>query len=66
MQTTARVIADECAVVGMTYNVHVDTTIDARVERGSTSLSEQIGLTVDGGEAAIPWAAVLVSGRDEL
>lgn len=62
----ARVIVDECVIVGLTFNVHVDTTIDATVERGSTSLSEQIRLTVDGGEAAIPWAAVLVSGRDEL
>ena len=62
----ARVILDECVVVGLNFDVQVDTTFDAVVDRGSTSLSERICLSVDGGEAAIPWPEVLVSGRDEL
>ena len=62
----ARVIVDECVVVGLTFEVDVDTTFDAVVDRGGKSLSERIRLTVHGGEAAIPWREVLVSERDEL
>ena len=51
----ARVIVDECVVVGLTFEVDVDTTFDAVVDRGGKSLSERIHLTVHGGEAAIPW-----------
>ena len=53
----ARVIVDECVVVGLTF--------DAVVDREAGSLSERISLRVHGGEAAIPWAEVLDSGRDE-
>ena len=59
-------IVDECVVVGLNFDVQIDTTMYTAVDAASTSLSKQIGLSVDSGEAAIPWAAVLVSGRDEL
>ena len=62
----AQVIVDECVVVGLNFDVQIDTTMYTAVDAASTSLSEQIGLSVDNGEAAIPRAAVLVSGRDEL
>ena len=62
----ARVIVDECVIVGLKSEVHVERAFDAKIDRGGKSQSEQIRLTVHGGEAAIPWADVLVSGRDEL
>ena len=61
----ARVIVDECVIVGLTFEVDIDTTFEAVVDRGAGRLSERISLRVHGGEAAIPWAEVLDSGRDE-
>ena len=61
----ARVMVDECVVVGLTFEVEIDTTFDVVVDEGARSLSERISLKLHGGEAAIPWAEILDSGRDE-
>lgn len=68
----ARVIIDECVIVGLNFEVQVNTTfevlvnptLDVEGDRGGTNLSERSSLTVHGGEAAIPWAEVLASDRD--
>ena len=57
----ARVIVDECRVVGLVFQGQIDATFDSVVDRGAGSLSERIHLRVDAGEAAIPWPEVLVS-----
>ena len=62
----ARVILDECVIVGLRSHVHVETTHEAKNTSGRPSQSERIRLTVHSGEAAIPWADVLASGRAEL
>ena len=55
----ARVIVDECVVVGLTFEVDIYTTFKTAVDRGAGSLSERISLRLRGGEAAIPWAEIL-------
>ena len=60
----ARMIADECVIAGLTYEVDIDSTFAAAVDRGDKSFSQQVDLTVHGGEAAIPWDEVLDSGRE--
>ena len=61
----ARVIVDECVIVGLTFGVDIDTMFDAVLDRESGSFSERISLRLHGGQAAIPWAEALDSGRDE-
>ena len=58
----ARVIVDECVVVGLVFQGQIDATFYPVVDRGTENLSERIHLRVDAGEAAIPWPEVLVSG----
>ena len=59
----AGVIFDECAVAGLTYEIRVNSEFDIATDPGDVSISQQIGLSVDGGEAAIPWDSVLTAGR---
>ena len=56
----ARVILDECAVAGLTYEIRVNSEFDVA---GDMSISQRVGLIVDVGEAAIPWDDVLTAGR---
>ena len=56
----ARVILDECVVAGLTYEIRVNSEYNVA---GDMSISQRVGLIVDGGEAAIPWDDVLTAGR---
>ncbi len=60
----ARVIVDECVVVGLTYEVDLDSTFDVAATRADVSSSQRIKLTLDAGEAAIPWDDVLAYGLE--
>ena len=59
----ARVILDECALVGLTYKIRVNSEFDVATDPGDVSISQRIGLSVEGGEDAIPWDGVLAAGR---
>ena len=59
----ARVILDECAVAGLTYEIRVNSEFDVATDPGDVSISQRIDLSVEGGEAAIPWDGVLTAGR---
>ena len=54
-----RVIIDECEVAGLTYEIHVNTTFNVTVDQRGLRNSEDIGLRLVVGEAAIPWDRVL-------
>ena len=61
----ARMILDECVVAGLTYEIRVETefdAIDATIDPGDVSISQQIDVSVVGGESAIPWDDVLTAG----
>ena len=60
----ARAIVDECVIVGLQFQPHVAATLDVEGDGRRTNLSQRNGLTVDVGEAAIPWPEVLASDRD--
>ena len=55
---------DECVIVGLQFQPHVAATLDVEGDGRRTNLSQRNGLTVDVGEAAIPWPEVLASDRD--
>ena len=60
----ARVIVDECVIAGLAYEIHVQTTYDVVTDGGDASVSQHLGLRVEGGEAAIPWNDVLAAGAN--
>ena len=60
----ARVIADECVVAGLNYKVNIDTTFDVEWGGGDARRSQQVHLSLEGGESAVPWDAVLRAGED--
>lgn len=59
----ARVIVDECVVAGLTYETDNDTTIHVTSDQGVEKYSTHIHLSLDAGEAAIPWDRVLAVGK---
>ena len=59
----ARVIVDECVIVGLSYEIHVNSTFAGVANRGHR-WSEMIRLSVVGKENAIPWDQVLTAGTD--
>lgn len=59
----ARVIVDECVVVGLSYEIHVSSTFASVANLGGR-WSEKIRLSVVGEENAIPWDQVLTAGTD--
>ena len=59
----ARVILDECVVAGLTSEIRVNSEFNVATDPGGVSTSQRIDLSVNGGEAAIPWDAVLTAGR---
>lgn len=60
----ARVIADECVVTGLTYEIQAKATFEVTADRGDVNCLEKICLSVDVGEAAIPWDQVLAAGPE--
>ena len=55
----ARVIVDEGAVAGLTFDLQVDSVFAFTADRRDERWLERVGLRVTGGEAAIPWEQVL-------
>ena len=55
----ARVIADECVVVGLDYGIDIDTTFEFEWEAGHMSASQRVRLGLEGGESSVPWEDVL-------
>ena len=55
----ARVIADECVVVGLDYEIDIDTTFEFEWEAGDMSASQRVHLELEGGESSVPWEDVL-------
>ena len=60
----ARVIADECQLVGLNYNMNIETTIELEGRPGDIHHSQLFQLTIEGGESSVPWDKVLRTGRD--
>ena len=58
----ARVIADECVVVGLNYSIDVDMTWEVLQDKTWREQSQKVHLSLDGREAPIPWDEVLGSG----
>ena len=60
----ARVIADECEVAGLNYDIDIDTTFEFKGQPGDVRTSERIHLKLTGGEGPIPWDEILRVGKD--
>ena len=58
----ARVIADECLVAGLNAEVDMDTTFEVEGKPGDLRTSQQVHLTLEGGESSIPWEELLRVG----
>ena len=50
----ARVIADECVVVGLNYEIDIDATFEMEWKPGDVRTSQRVHLTLEGGESSIP------------
>ena len=55
----ARVIADECVVVGLDYGIDIDTTFEFEWKAGDLSASQRVHLELEGGESSVPWEDLL-------
>ena len=58
----ARVIADECVVVGLNYSIDVDMTWEVDWDKTWREQSQKVHLSLDGREAPVPWDEVLGPG----
>ena len=58
----ARVIADECVVVGLNYSIDVEMALEVDWDETRREQLQEVHLRLEGGEAAVPWDDVLVSG----
>lgn len=62
----ARVIADECELVGLAYDIGIKGTFEYEWESpGDTRTSQRFHLRVEGGESSVPWDEVLRAGNDD-
>ena len=55
----ARVIADECVVVGLDYGIDIDTTFEFEWQGAYTSASQRVHLGLESGESSVPWEDLL-------
>jgi len=60
----ARVIADECAVAGLNYEIDIDTTFEFSGQPGDVLTSERVHLKLTGSEGPIPWDEILRAGKN--
>lgn len=66
----ARVIADECVIaglnyeIGFNYDISIDATFDFEWKPGDVHASQRDHLTLEGGESAIPWDELLQRETD--
>ena len=61
----ARVIADECLVAGLNFDIGVDTTFEFEGRPGDMRTSARIHLLLEGGESSVPWEELLQAGTDD-
>ncbi len=61
----ARVIADECVVAGLNYDIDIDTTFEFEWQPSDMRTSQRIHLSLEGGESSVPWDEVLRGGTDD-
>ena len=64
LHKAARVIADECVVAGLNYEIGIDTTFDFEGKLDGIRTSQHIHLTLEGGESSVPWDEMLRVGID--
>ena len=55
----ARVIADECIIAGLNYEIDIGATVQSRWDGHETTGSQRLELRLEGGESAVPWGEVL-------
>ena len=61
----ARVIADECVVAGLNYEIDIDTSFELDWRPGDMSTAQSIHLSLEGGESSIVWEELLQAGTDD-
>ena len=59
LSKAARVIADECVVAGLNYEIGIDTTFEFECKPGNMRASQRIQLMLEGGESSVLWDEVL-------
>ena len=52
-------IADECIIAGLNYEIDIEATVEYRWDRHEKTGSQRIELRLEGGESAVPWGEVL-------
>ena len=65
LSKAARVIVDECVVAGLDFHIDVDATYDIPWDGDKTKTSQRIHVSLEGGEASIPWDEILDVRTDE-
>ena len=60
----ARVIADECVVAGLNYEIGIATTFEFEWKPGDMRTSQRIRLALEGRESSVPWDEVLQRATD--
>ena len=60
----ARVILDECLVVGLNFDVNIRTKLDISWDGNSTKTTQRLHLTLEGGESSVPWDEVFGTRKD--
>ena len=58
-------IADECVVAGLNYEIDIDTSFEFDWRAGDMSTAQRIHLSLEGGESSIPWEVLLQAGTDD-
>lgn len=64
LSKAARVIADECVVAGLNYEIGINTTFEFEGKPSHMRTSQDIHLALEGGESSIPWDEMLRGGAD--
>ena len=57
-------IADECVVASLEYDINVEATFNMSWEGHNASTSQVAGVNLEGGESSVPWDQVLRAGED--
>ena len=60
----ARVIADECVIAGLNYDIDIDATFEVEGKPDDMRTTQRIHLALQGGESSIPWDEVLQNATD--
>ena len=57
-------IADECVVASLEYDINVETTFNMSWEGDNASTSQVARANLEGDESSVPWDQVLRAGED--